>query len=113
MEAKNEMDIEFQPPPFPGTQPSYWLIRFMMLRLLGIIYAVAFLVAINQVIPLIGADGLLPVRIYFKQISQAFGSNSLGFLRVPSLFWFDHSDKTLLIAAWVGFVLSCVVVAGF
>ena len=33
----------------------------MILRLLGAIYAIAFLVAINQIIPLIGSDGLLPI----------------------------------------------------
>src|ERR1700730_9230917 len=39
---------------------SYWLTRFAILRLLGFVYAVAFLVAANQILPLIGADGLLP-----------------------------------------------------
>ncbi len=36
-----------------------------------------------------------------------------GFARLPSLFWFVHSDTSLLIFAWIGFVLSCVVIAGF
>src|SRR4051812_44609181 len=91
-----------------GTQPTYWLTRFLILRLLGMIYAVAFLVAINQIIPLIGSDGLLPVEIYLKQISNALGSVSAGFARLPSLFWFVHSDTALLTAAWIGFILSCV-----
>ena len=47
--------------------PTYWLTRFMILRLLGVIYAVAFLVAINQIVPLIGAHGLLPVDMFLKQ----------------------------------------------
>jgi hypothetical protein len=97
----------------PGTAPTYWLTRFVLLRLLGIIYAVAFLVAINQIVPLIGAHGLLPVEIYLKQVSNAFGSDAAGFLQLPSLFWLWHSDTALLTAAWAGFVLSCVVVAGF
>jgi hypothetical protein len=50
----------------PGDPPTYWLTRFVILRLLGVIYAIAFLVAINQVIPLIGADGLLPPGNVFK-----------------------------------------------
>jgi len=107
------MDIEFQPTPFPDVHPTYWLTRFMILRVLGIIYAVAFLVAINQVLPLIGSDGLLPVGIYFKRIGHALGSTGAGFMRLPSLFWFVHSDNALLTAAWIGFLLSCVVVAGF
>jgi hypothetical protein len=33
----------------PGTARTYWLTRFVILRLLGAIYAIAFLVAINQI----------------------------------------------------------------
>jgi hypothetical protein len=96
-----------------NNRPTYWLTRFMILRLLGIIYAVAFLVLINEVVPLIGADGLLPVGNYLGQVRDALGSAGAGFIRLPSLFWFVHSDTALLTAAWVGFVLSCIVVAGY
>ena len=97
----------------PDSPPSYWLTRFVLLRLLGALYAVAFLVAINQIIPLIGSNGLLPVGLYLERVSAALGSDGAGFLRLPSLFWLGHSDAALLTAAWVGFVLSCVVVAGY
>jgi hypothetical protein len=97
---------------FSGNPPTYWLTRFMILRLLGIIYAVAFLVLINEVVQLIGADGLLPVGSFLKQITHAIGSTE-GFIRLPSVFWFNHSDSFLLIAAWIGFILSCIVAAGY
>ncbi|HEX8507172.1 MAG TPA: lipase maturation factor family protein [Hymenobacter sp.] len=100
-------------PAEPGASPTYWLTRFVILRLLGLLYAVAFLVAINQILPLIGSNGLLPLGSYLQQVSQALGSTGAGFARLPSLFWFWHSDTALLIAAWVGFVLSCLVVVGF
>ncbi|HMF69924.1 MAG TPA: lipase maturation factor family protein, partial [Flavitalea sp.] len=87
--------------------------RFMILRLLGFIYAIAFLVAINQILPLIGSNGLLPVGEYLERVKDALGSKTNGFLRLPSLFWFDHSDSSLLVAAWIGFLLSCLVAAGF
>ncbi|MBE7171100.1 MAG: lipase maturation factor family protein [Williamsia sp.] len=93
--------------------PTYWLTRWVVLRLLGAIYAIAFLVAINQIIPLIGADGLLPLDPYLKLIGHALGSTGAGFVRLPSLFWFWHSDTALLTAAWTGLILSCAVVAGF
>lgn len=99
--------------PIPDARPTYWLTRFLILRLLGAIYAVAFLAAINQIIPLIGANGLLPVGIFLKHITDALGSTGAGFIRLPSIFWFAHSDGTLLMAAWIGLLLSCVVVAGF
>ncbi len=113
MEVDNKSNIEFQQAGNQAASPTYWLTRFIILRLLGVIYAVAFLVAINQVLPLIGSDGLLPVGIYLKQVGEALGSTKAGFMRLPSLFWFVHSDTTLLTAAWIGFVLSCVVVAGY
>src|ERR1700731_4250245 len=94
-------------------RPTYWLTRFLILRLLGAIYAVAFLVAINQIVPLIGANGLLPVGIFLKRVGETLGSQGAGFLRLPSLFWLVHSDTALLTVAWIGFILSCIVLAGF
>jgi len=97
----------------PATAPTYWLTRFIILRLLGLIYAVAFLVAINQIVPLIGADGLLPVHMFLQQVRDSVGSTAAGFRALPSIFWFGHSDGTLLTAAWIGFLLSLVVMAGY
>ncbi|MGN6195831.1 MAG: lipase maturation factor family protein [Ginsengibacter sp.] len=112
MENTSDNELEQVSIATPG-KPTYWLTRFMILRLLGIIYAVAFLVAINEIVPLIGSDGLTPVDIFLKQVSKALGSSSKGFLRLPSIFWWFHSDTALLVGAWIGFVLSLVVVAGY
>jgi hypothetical protein len=97
----------------PDAPPTYWLTRFVILRLLGVVYAVGFLVAINQIVPLIGSNGLLPADIYLKQVSAAMGSAGAGFMRLPSLFWFWHTDTALLTVAWIGFVLSCIVASGY
>ncbi len=99
------------PSAFNSTQ-SYWLTRFVILRLLGIIYAIAFLVAINQIISLIGEDGLLPIGNAVEMIRKAIGSAE-GFIHLPSIFWFNHSDGMLLFIAWLGFILSCIVAAGY
>ena len=107
MEPTNETESKVQTP------TTYWLTRFVILRLLGVIYAIAFLVAINQILPLIGSDGLLPVGDYLKEVSDGLGGNTAGFLRLPSIFWFGHSDTALIMSAWVGFLLSCVVAAGY
>ncbi len=114
---KNILDSIFRRRPQesgqPATSPTYWLTRFVILRLLGAIYAIAFLVAINQIVPLIGSDGLLPVDMFLKQVRDSLGSESAGFIRLPSFFWFGHSDTALLTGAWIGFLLSLVVVAGY
>ncbi|MBV8142194.1 MAG: lipase maturation factor family protein [Verrucomicrobia bacterium] len=103
-----------QSPTHPSLErPTYWLARFVILRLLGVVYAVGFLIAANQILPLIGSDGLLPVGLFVDRIHPYVGSSFSGFLRLPSLFWWNHSDTALLVAAWTGFALSCVVVAGF
>ena len=82
--------------------------------MLGFVYAVAFLAAATQILPLIGSHGLLPVDSFLARVE-----NASGFARPPvlsdcrRLFWFAHSDAVLQRAAWAGFVLSCVVVAGY
>src|SRR3989441_7791147 len=92
---------------------SYWLTRFVILRLLGFVYAVAFLVAANQLMPLIGAHGLTPATHYLASIQAQLGSQTAGMLRVPTLFWFGISDTALAIFSWVGFGLSLVVLGGY
>src|SRR5438309_1375102 len=106
MEVENNTEPEI-------VRPTYWLTRFVILRLLGLIYAIAFLVAINQIVPLIGSHGLTPLNIYLKYVTRALGSESAGFWRLPSLLWFWHSDTALLTVSWIGFVLACIVAAGF
>jgi hypothetical protein len=98
----------------PLARSGYWLTRFVLLRLLGLIYAVAFLAAARQVLPLIGSHGLLPLDPYLSRAQEYFlRAGSTGFRSLPSLFWYWHSDRALVVAAWSGFALACVVVAGF
>ncbi|HEY1764109.1 MAG TPA: lipase maturation factor family protein [Opitutaceae bacterium] len=97
-----------EPPP-----TTYWLTRFLILRLLGVVYAVAFLVAANQLLPLIGSEGLLPVGAYLDHVRQALGSTGAAFSRLPSLFWYVHTDYALMAVSWVGFAFACLVALGY
>jgi Lipase maturation factor len=92
---------------------SYWLTRFIILRLLGFVYAIAFLVAAQQLVPLIGEHGLTPAKHFLDSIQSQLGSRAEGAFRLPTLFWFGISDQSLLIFAWTGFALSLVVLAGY
>jgi hypothetical protein len=92
---------------------SYWLTRFVILRLLGFVYAIAFLVAANQLVPLIGEHGLTPATHFLNAVQTQLGSRSAGMLHIPTLFWLGISDSTLLIFSWVGFALSLVVFGGY
>ena len=92
---------------------SYWLTRFVILRLLGFVYAIAFLVAAQQLVPLIGERGLTPANHFLSSIQAQLGSRAAGMMQVPTLFWFGISDHALSIFAWVGFAFSLVVLGGY
>ena len=83
--------------------PDYWLARLVIERALGVIYTVAFLVAVNQFRPLLGEKGLLPVPAFLGRVS---------FLQAPSLFHLGYSDRRLSAVAWTGMALSLAVVVG-
>lgn len=100
-------------PSSPRSPTTYWLTRFVILRLLGFVYAVAFLAAAVQILPLIGSHGLLPVDLFLARAQEALGSRLDCFFRLPSLFWLNYSDAVLQRAAWLGFGVSCLVVAGY
>jgi hypothetical protein len=89
--------------------PSCWLTRFWLLRLLGLVYLFAFLSLANQVLPLIGEDGLLPAARYLDAARQA----DHGFADAPSIFWIACPDWALVGLAWVGVALSLAVAAGY
>src|SRR5437899_3332306 len=92
---------------------SYWLTRFVILRLLGFVYAVAFLIAAQQLVPLVGEHGLTPANHFLSLIQAQLGSRTAGMLRVPTLFWFGISDNALSIFSWIGLGLSLVVLGGY
>jgi hypothetical protein len=91
------------------TVETYWLTRFVLLRLLGIVYLFAYLSLALQVRALIGSHGILPAE-HFLQLVQAHGG---GFWRLPSLFWLGINDTILVLGAWAGVALSIVVLLGY
>ena len=66
---------------------TYWLTRFVMLRWFGFIYLVAFYVAAQQLVPLVGANGLTPAPLFLDEVAKHFGSTWAGFETLPMLFW--------------------------
>jgi hypothetical protein len=95
-------------------RPSYWLTRFLFLRLLGLVYVVAFLIIVNQWDPLLGSHGLLPAATFLDRVGAALQSHGVGaFLRWPTLFWLNASDTAFHAGAWAGLALSLAVLLGF
>jgi hypothetical protein len=76
-----------------GNSPhSYWLTRFIILRMLGLVYFVAFLSLAQQIMPLIGSRGLLPAGLFLRQAERFLGSRPSAFLQLPSIFRRSRSE---------------------
>jgi hypothetical protein len=98
-----------QPAPPP---PTYWLTRFVFLRLLGFLYLVGFVIALRQFRPLAGEHGLLPAPAFLEAVGDAYGHGPAAFFRLPTVFWLGASDGAFAAAAWAGIALSSCVVLG-
>jgi hypothetical protein len=89
---------------------TYELTRFAVLRLLGLVYLVAFLVIYQQMDPLLGSRGLLPVSQFLAWDRTHLGDSA--YWRVPTLFWLGSSDAAMHAACYAGLALSFAVLAG-
>jgi hypothetical protein len=87
--------------------------KWLIMRLTGMIYFVAFLGALHQNEGLMGSYGLLPAEKYMGGLKEQESSPWAGFSKSPTLFWFfDLNDSNMQGVIWVGLFLSAVVVAG-
>ena len=87
----------------PGTQPaSYRLTRQLFLRLLAVVFLIAFVSLWVQIDGLIGSRGILPVQTFLHEIQSVLGSER--YWRFPTLCWFNAGDGFLhfLCAGGVG-----------
>jgi lipase maturation factor len=97
----------------PQLRGSYRLTRLLFLRLLSLIYGVAFLVLAQQLRSLIGANGLLPAHDFLGRIGAAGSARLSTFAEVPTVFWLNDSDSFMVALAYVGVGLSLLVLLGF
>jgi Lipase maturation factor len=84
--------------------PGYWYSRYLFERGLALMYVVAFLSTANQVVPLLGENGLLPISRFIRFVP---------FRSAPSLFYLTSSDAALRVAAWAGVGLAVLVLIGY
>jgi len=94
-------------------EEQFYLSRFVFLRALGLIYTVAFLSLFNDVLPLLGSNGLLPADLYIERLQQHFGSPWEALLEMPSLFHYQISDGLLKSLSFLGILLSLLVLFGY
>jgi len=97
-----------------GTQiepARFALTQWIFVRMLAVIYAIAFGSLIGQITGLLGARGILPVADYLKAVAESTGA--MRFFYVPTVFWINASDGALLGVCWVGVALAALVLVGF
>jgi lipase maturation factor len=76
-------------------------VRNLFIRLLGVVFLIAFLSLLVQLRVLYGRNGLLPAQAYLDGIRA-----TARFFEVPTVFWIGCSDRALQAAAAAGVVLS-------
>ena len=79
---------------------SYRLVSALFLRLLGVIYLIAFASLGVQIEGLAGSQGIIPLDMRLADF--AAGGGIERYLQLPTLFWFNASDSALLGATILG-----------
>lgn len=103
--------MHFWPPQYQPLGPeTYVLSTWLFLRLLGVIYLIAFLSMWRQVRGLIGSRGVWPVGRDFPATAQYAPLRT--FFRRPTIFLWDSSDRALTVACLMGVILSLLLIAG-
>jgi len=89
---------------------NYFLTRWIFLRLLGVIYFIAFISLWVQIDGLIGSNGILPVSDFLGAVHRQTGPARYHLL--PTLFWFSANDGFLHVACGAGVILSLLLIIG-
>jgi len=84
--------------------PRCELLRFLFLRLFGLIYLAAFASFAVQAQALIGSHGILPLAELTDALRHAAGWER--FYLMPMLFWLSASDGAILAVCWGGAALA-------
>lgn len=96
--------------PTGTTEPStYDLSRWLFLRLLGLIYLIAFISLWLQLDGLIGQHGILPAPDFLQAVEKHLGAER--FWRLPTLCWLNQSPGFLHCLCGAGVLISLGVVA--
>jgi hypothetical protein len=88
--------------------PPYELTSWIFLRVLGVIYLIAFISLGTQILGLVGGGGILPAADYLRVLSQYLGRSR--FWMAPSLYWFFPNDAGLLFLCYGGAGLAVLLI---
>ncbi len=87
---------------------TYILTRWIFLRLLGLVYVIAFLSIFVQLSGLFGSNGIAPIHEYLDLIFRHFSSGSYAL--APTIFWLNSSDLVLRLTCGSGVALALLLI---
>src|SRR5882724_8441119 len=90
--------------------PTYFWARRWFLRMLGLVYLIAFVTLWVQVDGLVGSNGMSPVSQFLPAVRQQVGLDA--YFLLPTLCWFDWSNTFLHFLCGGGVVLSLLLIFG-
>lgn len=93
------------------TDQRYQLASSVFLRAIALIYLAAFFSASLDITGLVGEQGILPTADYLDRARDYYGA--FAWLRLPTIFWLNHSDVALLGATYAGCALSVALLLGW
>jgi lipase maturation factor 1 len=98
-------------PAVASESPSYVLTRRLFLRLLGVIWFLAFASLAGQIVGLVGTRGIMPADRFLEWAGSIYGS--AAWRELPTVFWLGASDGALRTVAWGGAGLGLLLALGF
>ncbi|HIC16574.1 TPA: lipase maturation factor family protein [Candidatus Poribacteria bacterium] len=93
-----------------SNSPTYFISRWLFLRILGLVYFIAFLSLWVQIDGLVGSNGILPIKDYLDTIRDNFGNERYRLW--PTVFWLNGSDGALHFVCGLGLFLSVLLISG-
>ena len=92
-------------------QNTYELVSALFIKLLAVVYFIAFASLSGQIIALAGQDGILPLTELLEQAGNELGWKR--YLAFPTLFWINAGDTALTAATWMGCAFSVLLFLNF
>ena len=90
---------------------SYDLVRWLFLRILGLVYFIAFASFGIQALGLIGSGGILPLEGFLDAVKAQFGVRSYWILH--TVFWLGSSNGFITLISILGAVVALFLMFGF
>jgi predicted DCC family thiol-disulfide oxidoreductase YuxK len=91
--------------------PTYFFAHGLFLRMLALIYFIAFTSLAVQITGLAGRRGIVPAAEFLQAVHAQVGGERFWLL--PTLCWINASDGFLVSLCVAGALISCLALAGF